>query len=418
MALYEDLKTHVDDLQKCMKCGSCQAVCPIYAVTLAESDAARGKVQLSRALLEGKLQPTAHLSALAQRCLLCMACIDACPSGVATCTDIIGLRAAAAKGGGLPVAKKLAMSGFAHKPLLETGLGIAGKFQSVVFKHDKSGYRPRFPLGLDSRRIYPAIPSRTFLSTTPDIVRQPHAELKVAFFAGCMSNYIYTGVGPAVLKLLAARRADVVIPKNQHCCGFPVLALGDPGTAREMARSHVELFDSLGIDYLVTVCGTCGESFINHYPELLHEDPVLFAKACALAGKVRDISTLLAELPAPREMTSLPARVTYHQACHLGRGMRVGSAPTDLIRAVPGIDFVGLADPGRCCGGAGSFQLFYPDLSREIANPKLKDIRETGAQVLVTGCGACRNQLEGLLRGEGWAGNVMHTAELLAMATP
>ncbi|HUW63155.1 MAG TPA: (Fe-S)-binding protein [Spirochaetia bacterium] len=418
MALYDDLTNQAADVQKCMRCGSCQAVCPVYSVTHAEADVARGKIQLSRALLEGRLEPTPHLSALSQRCLLCLACIDACPSGVATCTDIIGLRAAAARGGGLPLAKKLLMTGFAHKPMLEKGLGLARSLQPLAFKRGVSGYQPRFPLGLDLRRIYPAIPSRTFLSTAGEYVKQPRAELKVAFFAGCMTNYIYPGVGPAVVKLLAARRADVVIPKEQHCCGFPVLALGDPATAREMAASHVKLFDGLGADYLVTACGTCGESFLEHYPELLQDDPDLYARAKALAAKVRDISSLLAELPAPGELLPLPWRVTYHQPCHLGRGMRVGDTPADLIRAVPEIDFVPLADPDRCCGGAGSFQLFYPGLSREIAGPKLKDIRATGAAVLVTGCGACRNQLEGLLGGEDWNGKVMHTAELLAMATP
>lgn len=418
MALYEELTNFTKDLRKCMRCGSCQAVCPVYGVTRAEADVARGKIQLSRALLEGRLQPTAHLSALAQRCLLCQACIDACPSGVATCTDIVALRAAAAQGGGQPLAKKLLLSGLAHKPLLEKGLGVARRIQPLAFQRGVSGYRPRFPLGLDQRRIYPALPAQTFLATVRDRVTQPKAELKVAFFAGCMTNYVYPGVGAAVLKLLAARRAEIVIPPEQHCCGYPVLALGDPTTARAMAASHVELFAGLGVDYLVTVCGTCGESFIEHYPELLQDDPDLHARAKALAAKVRDISILLAELPAPGAMSPLPWRVTYHQACHLGRGMRVGETPADLIRAVPEIDFVPLDDPGRCCGGAGSFQFFYPELSREIAAPKLKDIRNSCAEVLVTGCGACRNQLAGLLAGEGWFGRVMHTAELLALATP
>jgi len=416
--MYDHLNNFAADINKCMRCGNCQAVCPVYRVTRAEADVARGKLQLGRALLEGRLAPTPRLSALSQRCLLCQACLDACPSGVSTCNDIMALRAQAVKGGGLTLAKRMLLAGLARKPLLDHGLPVARKAQQVAFRPSGPGYRPRFPLGLDLRRIYPPLPARSFLATVRERVPRPRAELRVAFFVGCMANYVYPGTGEAVVKLLGSRRADVVIPGEQHCCGYPVLALGDPVTARAMAASHVRLFGSLGVDYLVTACGTCGESWRDHYPELLRDDPELQARALALAGKVRDISSLLGELPSPGEMLPLSRRVTYHQACHLGRGMRVGGAPVDLVKAVPGIDFVPLADPGRCCGGAGSFQLFYPELSREIAAPKLADIRNSGAEVLVTGCGACRNQLEGLLAAEDWPGRVMHTAELLALATP
>jgi len=114
-----------------------------------------------------------------------------------------------------------------------------------------------------------------------------------------------------MLKLLASRRAEVVVPAEQHCCGYPVLALGEPASAKVMAASHVRLFGSLGVDYLITACGTCGEAFREHYPALLRDDPELYSKALALAVKVRGISTFLAELP-PREMSPLPRRVTYH----------------------------------------------------------------------------------------------------------
>jgi len=325
----------------------------------------------------------------------------------------MALRAQAAQGGGLPLTKRFLLAGLSHKDLLKAGLPIARRAQKMVFKRRSNGYQPRFPLGLDLRRIYPALPARSFLCGARDLV-QPRAEVKAAFFIGCMINYVYPGVGDAVLKLLASRRANVLVPAQQHCCGFPVLALGDRATARRMAASHVRLFASLEVDYLVTACGTCGESFAVHYPELLADDPVLYVQALSLAAKVRDISSFLLESTPRRDLLPFPKRVTYHQPCHLGRGMGVGNVPVDLIKAVPGIDFVPLSDPGRCCGGAGSFQLFYPQLSREIAAPKLADIRDTGAEVLVTGCSACRNQLEGLLAAEGWLGRVMHTAELLA----
>ncbi|MDA8337192.1 MAG: (Fe-S)-binding protein [Peptococcaceae bacterium] len=416
--MYDDLADFTADIKKCMRCGNCQAVCPVYGVTRAEADVARGKLQLGRALLEGRLEPTPRLSALSQRCLLCLACLDACPSGVATCAGIVALRAAARKGGGLPLARRMLLAGLARKPWLDRGLPVARRAQKAAFHPAGGGYRPRFPLGLDVRRIYPALPARTFLAGIRDLVQPPRADLRVAFFAGCMANYVYPGTGEAVVKLLASRRAGVVLPAAQHCCGYPLLALGDPATARAMAASHVAMFHRLGVDFLVTACGTCGEAWREHYPELLRDDQELYDRSLALATKVRDIASLLAELPAPGAMLPLPWRVTYHQACHLGRGMRVGDIPVDLIKAVPGIDFAPLADPGRCCGGAGSFQLFYSELSRAIAAPKLADIRNTGATVLVTGCGACRNQLEGLLAGEGWPGRVMHTAELLALTTP
>ena len=185
-----------------------------------------------------------------------------------------------------------------------------------------------------------------------------------------------------------------------------------------MARSHVDLFSGLEVDAVVVACGTCGESFKKKYVNLLNGTPG-YAKRPGNWRQKHTISPNLSVTSSPLTGSCLrkwSMKVTYHEPCHLGRGLGVTREPLEIIGAVPGLDFVPLQKPDWCCGNAGTFNLTHYDVSYNILKHKLADIAGTGAEAVITGCSACRMQLEEGSPGKAWGKKVLHTAELLAMS--
>ncbi len=455
-----DLASVRDEIARCMKCGNCQAVCPIYFETKKELGVARGKLTLAQAALEEELPVTPAFAKRLSLCLTCNACVANCPSGVRFDRILLAARAAAVKACGLPPVKKVIFAGLSHHIVFRAGLRSGRLLQPLIFKRHprKKANYPRFPLGLDRRRIVPPLAARTLLEELPEVnqpvgpvlnqvsnqagqavnltpdravSRPARPRMRVAFFTGCMINYIYTETGRAVVKVLNRNGVEVVLPPEQHCCGIPVFVSGDMVTARAMAASNVRIFSGAQIDAIITACATCGEAWRHHYPELL-EGGRDADQARELSKKHYDISEFLVDIIGiAREpglvgsissmgstgtVGSTTGKVTYHDPCHLNRGLGINRAPREILRAMPGVEFREMANPGRCCGGSGSFSLSYYDLSMDIAAHKVADIRNTGAETVVTGCPACRMQIEDALNRHQMPQRVLHTVELLEMA--
>lgn len=411
-----------EEIHRCMKCGNCQAVCPIYKTIKNEIGVARGKIHLAQFILNDQKALNSDLQRLFDLCLCCKACSENCPCGVQADQIILAARAALVQKMGLPAGKRFALQILSHPRYAQLAAGTLCKTQGLFFKQVPGGMQARFPLpisGLDLRRVLPPLADRPFGKQAPERLPVARPRLKVAFFAGCVTNFIYPGVGNAVLELMQSHRIEVLVPKQQHCCGTPLLIHGDRETARQMARSHIDIFAQMSdLDAIVTVCGTCGEAFTKYYPELLQDSPSEYARARHLAAKTCDISQFFSSLcPLERQkLKPLPLKVTYHSPCHLARGMGVNEQAVELIKLVPGVEFVPLREATRCCGGAGSFSLTHYELSCQILQQKIDDIAASRAGAVVTGCGACRMQIaDGLARNE-MPVRIMHTAELLAAA--
>lgn len=416
MSIFDSLSSVEEEIINCMKCGNCQAVCPIYQTSPREPAVARGKIHLAAAFLRGDLGASAALASKFDLCLTCFACVEACPSGVRVDRIILAARTALARNKGLPPVKEVLFRGIRRPGLMSWGAKAAARFQGLVFKRlDSEKMRPRFPLGLDRRRVIPPLAPVNLLKQIAGehTVERPLA--RVAYFAGCLANYLYPEIGLALLKVLKANRVSVAVPRLQHCCGAPLLYNGAAGMVREMAKSHTNIFNPGNYDAIITACGTCGESFRHYYAELLDGIPGYAKKARDLADKTMDVSLFLYNLPLRKDILQpLEWTVTYHQPCHLGRGLGVVSEPPALIQSIPGIKLALLREPGWCCGNAGSFSLTHYQLSGQIRERKLKDIASTGAQTVVTGCPACKMHLrEGIFQDE-MPQRVMHTVVLLA----
>ncbi|MFZ5646345.1 MAG: (Fe-S)-binding protein [Bacillota bacterium] len=414
MSLYGGLPGLEEELIKCMKCGNCQAVCPLYRETWAEVSVARGKIRLAQAVLRGELKPSPQLAKLFEFCLTCMACSANCPCGVRVDRIILAARNVMVKNTGLSSLKKAAITGLSSPALLRSGLGAARAVQGLLFKRQGDLMNPRFPIGLEMRRALPPLADSFLRDSLPEVIKSCQSGRRILFFTGCMINYVYPSAGRAIVNVLQRNGFEVIIPSGQHCCGSPVTIMGDHDTAERMALSHVEMFSSINCDAVITACGTCGESLREFYPAFL-EGGRWGARARELAGKTFDIYEYLVEKTDIdlRQLGPVEKTFTYHQPCHLARGLGVKEQPVELLKRIPGLDYSPLKDPGRCCGGSGSFSLTDYDTSCGVRTHKLKDIERSGAELVATGCGSCRMHIQDGLVQNGMAATVRHAVELL-----
>ncbi len=420
-APFENMDFAREEVTKCMSCGNCQEVCPIYYETREEGSVARGKIKLVDALLKGMIDSnTPGLEHNLHLCLTCKACVEICPCGVEIDKIVLAARSELVRQEGLHPLKKIIFNVVDRPFLMDTGMRLGGNFQGTVFKKEKKlgGYTPRFPFGLDMRRLVPALADKPFRMSVPE--KNPPigpVKYRVAFFTGCSSNYMYSNIAYSLMNVMKYNNVEVIVPKAQHCCGTPILSHGDQKTAKDMAVDHIKLFRNMDVDYIITVCGSCALSFVEHYPDLL-EGTEYYEDAKKVAAKIMDWSDFLVNI-VKADFSNLHTSkmvATYHDPCHLRRGIGVIEPPRYILKTLPDVDFREMKKPNRCCGSAGSFSLTHYDLSMQIQEEKFNDIEQTGANTVVTGCGSCIMQLKDGQNRFGGNLDIKHTVEILSEA--
>nr|WP_320133846.1 (Fe-S)-binding protein [uncultured Holophaga sp.] len=408
-----------DAAVRCSRCGACQQLCPIFRELGTEASATRGKIALIRAAIRGQVGPTDGLGERLSLCLACKACSAGCPSGVPGDRLVLEARQAFVGQRGLPLIKRLALRYFLrNRGLFRLGMKLGPLGQRLVLKHTPNGALPRLPMGLDRRRLLPQVAPHSFREQHPELVEAPEPRGRVALFTGCMVNHIYPEIGEAALEVLLQQGFSVLIPKDQHCCGLPAHANGDGDTARELARAVLENFAEQPVDAVITLCGSCGGTLQKEYAQWFASEPTLARTAGALASKVQDFSAFLDSRGLRGRLAERPLTVTYHDSCHLARGMGVTAAPRKLLRAIPGLEFREMDEAARCCGAAGSFSLAHYDLTLKINARKTGNILATGASTVVTGCPGCVMQLRDGLHQQGAQVDTRHIAQILRDALP
>ncbi len=416
------LENIAKEVVKCSRCGNCRSICPVFLEENNENTTPRSKARMMEAVREGELELTPAMQERFNKCLLCKACKVNCGSGVGTDTLILEGRAALAERNGIPLLKKLAFTGLRYRKLFDLCLRSGSLFQGLVFKKMPNGRGriARFPLpgaGLSVRRVIPDLASRPLRSQLGSFVKAKTLASKgrVVFFVGCTLNYIYPSAGEAVVNILVNNGWDVVIPEGQCCCGTPALVTGDLDSARTLAQRNVEVLTEAGGDYIVTACGTCGAALQQEYAMLLEGDSSL-EEWQNLSSKVLDISQFVVQHCDLSKLGTLPLRVTYHDPCHLVRGMNVSSEPRQIFQAIPDLQYVEMKHADRCCGAGGSFSASYYELSRKINDKKLDNAETTGMDYLITGCSSCRMHITDGLSQRDSGMKVLHTAEVIDMA--
>jgi len=235
----------------------------------------------------------------------------------------------------------------------------------------------------------------------------------VAFYSGCVGSYAYPETCEQAMQLLKKCGAQPYYPEKQACCGAPAYFAGDMETALSLARTNIAALEEMKPDFIATVCPGCANVIKREYLALTANDTKLNRRAKALAGKVRDLSQLILELtPSRSEKTLSNQKVTYHDPCHLKRGLGVFDEPRKLLKR-EGFEIVEMADADACCGFGGHVVLSYPELSKSILKRKLDNIEATGVDTVVTNCLPCVLQLRGGLDKRHSKIKVVHSADLL-----
>lgn len=410
------------EIVKCSRCGNCRSICPVFLAENNENTTPRSKARLLEAVLENDIELTAGVQQRFEKCLFCKACMTHCGSGVATDKVILAARTAAAERNGISPIKKLAFTGLRYRKLFDLCLRAGALFQHAIFKKlpDGRGRAPRILLpgaGLNQRRIMPDMTVSPLRTRLPEFIPAKKADSKgtVLFFTGCMLNYFYPQTGEAVVNILTANGWNVVIPAEQCCCGTPAFTSGDEATGRVLAEQNVKTIGSKKYDHIVTACASCGAALKEEYAHILGASPLLAAWQ-DIAGKVLDITQFVLQYCDLTKLGKVPVKATYHDPCHLVRGMQVAAEPRQILQSIPGLEYVEMKDANRCCGAGGSFSAVYYELSRHINDMKLDNAANTGTDYCITGCSSCRMHITDGLTQRHSPMKVLHTAEIISMA--
>ena len=422
---HDDLHLVRDEIDKCMKCGNCMAVCPVYSVDKDEMAVTRSKIAVADAVLKGDLSLVdPEVSEMIFNCLVCKSCMTNCPTKVGYDKIVLAFRAALVRKNGLPWLKKMIFSTLKNPRMFDAAMKFGASVQGVAFKGDRKlkAISPRSPfalvgsgIGFDADRKMPALAVTPLRERVEEVVTPPKVKLKVAFFTGDSLNYFYPDAGMDLVEVLTANDIEVHIPKEQSCCGIPVLVHGDTETVRSLARNNIDQMVATGCEYLVTGCGSCGGAWQHDYVDLFAADPVYKAKAEYWAKRTYDISTFLTKVVRFRQPKGqVDAVVTYHDSCHLKKTMKVFAEPREILKSIPGVTLKEMAAPDTCCGSGGSYVVSHYDTSSCLGRNKAQDINQTGADTVSVGCPACMMQLLDNVSRFGKEQKVSHYISLLA----
>jgi glycolate oxidase iron-sulfur subunit len=398
-------------LDKCVHCGFCLQACPTYVTLEDENDSPRGRIVLMRSVYDGTLPPTSEsVETHIERCLGCRACETVCPSGVPYGLLLEATRATLAEQRRLPPIARVILSTF-ESPTLRVLAMFGGR---VLRATGVARVLSRLPgrVGFSMAMLASTRRSPGRGASADDSERANTGDRgRVAPLTGCVMEGLFADTNRATDRALAANGYAVIAAPGQGCCGALHAHAGDAEGARRLARRNIAAFERAGVDYICVNAAGCGAA-MKEYAQLLADDPAWRERADRFASKVRDVSELLA-VAGPRPGGTVHMKVAYDAPCHLLHAQRIANPPLAVLRAVPGVELVPLAESEMCCGSAGIYNLVEPETSDLVLQRKLKNIEAAGADVIATGNPGCMMQIgAGLLRA-GSKVTVVHPIELL-----
>jgi glycolate oxidase iron-sulfur subunit len=420
---FEQIRKFEDDLNRCTQCGYCTFWCPLYQEEPLETSVARGKVSAIRKLLSTDGYYDEIISSQVNRCMLCLTCAEHCPAKTNVPNAILAAKADKVKAKGVPFPQNIIFKWFLPRPAL---FGRVVKFTSWLqwmFMPKTEGTIRHLAFFLSAmgkgRRIPQIAPH--FLKQIVPIVNKPpdsvKTKMKVGYFIGCATNFVFPDLGRKIISFLTKNGMEVLVPKEQGCCGAPVyLGAGDFETGRKMADINVKVFKD--VDYVISGCATC-TSALKDYKKFLADTPEREETFAKFSDKVKDISQFLVDvLKLPPEFYKARSdlknkKITWHDPCHLNRHLGVKDQPRQIIKSLQGVEYREMVRPDWCCGMAGSFSIYYYDLSKKIADKKMETIRATQADIVATGCPGCMIQLIDNTVRHNMPVKVLHLMELL-----
>jgi glycolate oxidase iron-sulfur subunit len=406
-------------LDDCVHCGFCLPSCPTYQSWGEEMDSPRGRIHLMKMIADGKQPLTPAAVGHFDRCLGCMACVTACPSGVQYGALIEQTRAMVERDHRRGLADRMfrgmIFALFPYPRRLKLAMAIQLIYQRtglrwLVHRLGLIRLLPRRLRNLEA--LMPPVSMARLADRLP--AAQPAAgprRIRVALLPGCVQRVYFPEVNQATLRVLAAEGCEVVVPPALGCCGALSLHAGRDGEARRFARAAIAALEQTGADAIAVNSAGCGSS-MKEWGHLFAGDLAWAERARAIAAKVKDVSELLAGQPAVAERHPVRLRVAYHDACHLAHAQRIRAEPRALLAAIPGLELVEL-DSDTCCGSAGVHNLLEPESAREIGERKADSVLAAAPDLLVSANPGCTLQIQMLLRERGRDVRTAHPIEVL-----
>jgi iron-sulfur cluster protein len=410
---------HCRDALRCIKCGACANVCPVYQTV---GGHVFGHIYISAIgiILTAFFHGLDKAAEIVRACIGCRACVAVCPSQIDLESIILHLREVVGEEEGIGAGKSLVFKKvMRNRKLFHSLIRAASLLQKPVTKGERTiRHLPMFFSSLTEWRTLPAIaekPLRDIFDQIPQKIGRPR--FRVAFFGGCANDFLYPELGRDLVKVMNHLGVEVFYPKEQNCCGIPALYSGDRETAVELAEQNVGAMLAGNPDYVLTTCPTCSTALQRDFVDHLRDNPVWAEKAEHLSAITMDAAKFIADvLDAADAFKGMadPVKVTYHDSCHLKRGAGVWQQPRALL-AASGREVVEMAHADRCCGFGGSYSFTsHPNIARNILADKVADIEKTGAACVAMDCPGCLMQIRGGLEKQGTAVRAAHTIELLA----
>jgi glycolate oxidase iron-sulfur subunit len=411
-----------EDYARCVHCGLCLNACPTYRLWNLEADSPRGRIHQMIHVELGQQPITDSFVDHIDKCLDCRACETACPSGVEYGKLVEHARARIERDYSRSWLSRVTRN-FVFRHLLSDPHRIIDAARVLRF-YQRSGLQAIARsigvlelLGLAEReRLLPRIDDDFFfrrLGLTFPAAGPRRA--RVAFFAGCIANVTFSQLNEATIRVLTANGCEVVVPKEQFCCGALAAHAGVRDAARELARKNLSAFLREDFDAIITNAAGCG-STLKEYDHLFSQNEEEHSQAREFAAKTRDVTEFLAALGLTAKLHPLPLRVTYQDSCHLLHGQKIREAPRTLLRAIPNLDFVELPFSEICCGSAGVYNVTQTETSLELLAEKMRHAKSTRAQTIVTANPGCLLQLRAGAAIHCTGQEVLHVVELLDRA--
>ncbi|MCL2584343.1 MAG: heterodisulfide reductase-related iron-sulfur binding cluster [Streptosporangiales bacterium] len=428
----------------CVHCGFCLPACPTYQLWGEEMDSPRGRIHLVNQLLDGAPLTDAtagHFDA----CLGCMACMTACPSGVQydqiieTARTWVEDAAEAAEPvsespGQAPARRSLKdratreaiFALFPYPERLRAATGPLRLMQKTGLDKlvAKSGLPARISPTADAAlRIAPRtgkFPAGRFPEKVPAVGDR---RAVVGMLTGCVQSVYFPRVNAATARVLAAEGCDVIIPRDQGCCGALSSHSGRVAEAAGFARKLIETFEAAGVETIIVNSAGCGSAMKEYERLFAHlaadagpgdtEAASWAERAAALSACVKDLSEFLAGLDPVAPRHPLPVKAAYHDACHLGHAQGITAQPRSLLGGIPELELVEIGDAGTCCGSAGVYNLLQPEAAQELGSRKADAVQATEASLVISANPGCTLQISSQLEARGASLATAHTAEVL-----
>jgi glycolate oxidase iron-sulfur subunit len=409
-------------LRACVHCGFCTATCPTYVLLGDELDSPRGRIYLIKEMLEKDRPPTKEVVKHIDRCLSCLACMTTCPSGVNYMHLVDQARVRIERDYKRPLAERVLRAALAwvlpQPALFRTGMLLARLGRPLI------GLLPTPESGSASPTLLRRI--KAMLALAPGRLPAPgpaggsvfaaigERRGRVALLQGCAQQVLAPRINQAAVNLLTRHGIEVVLVRDEQCCGALTHHLGRDAAALTLARANITAWlaeaERGGLDAILVTTSGCG-TVIKDYGFMLREDPDFAAAAAKVSALAKDITEYVSGIdlrPAPQRDDIV---VAYHAACSLQHGQKITQAPKELL-SKNGFVVKDVPESHLCCGSAGTYNILQPDIANKLRDRKVANIAMVKPDVIAAGNIGCMVQIAG-----GTSVPVVHTIELLDWAT-